>query len=67
MSLKNFHIFFIVFSAVASWATAYLFLSQAHEGTLYLVCGIACCVAGVVLPAYGVWFYRKMVRQGFYK
>jgi len=69
MSLKNFHIFFVICSSLFCWGTAYLLLSGLPDsGTpSYLTMGIICCLGGVILPIYGTFFYKKMVKMGLYK
>jgi hypothetical protein len=61
MSLRGFHLFFItlatIFCAlVAVWA---FMLSVDEEGLLLKVVGGLCALAALVLPVYGVYFYRK--------
>ncbi len=69
MSLKNFHIFFVICSTVMAWATAYLFLAGLPEAgsVSYITLGILCLAAGILLPIYGRYFYKKMVKLGFYR
>jgi hypothetical protein len=60
MSLKGFHILFITLSTllcvfVVLWA--FVFSSYA-ETSLKLFGGI-CAVMAIILPAYGIRFYRK--------
>jgi type IV secretory pathway TrbL component len=59
MSIRGFHLFFIslasVFCAlVAIWA----FVVGADDVLLKVVGGL-CALAALVLPVYGVYFYRK--------
>ena len=62
MSLKAFHIFFIVVSIVMStgvgiWATQ----DFAESGSWgYLTLGVGSFVTSVALAVYGVWFLRKL-------
>lgn len=69
MSLKNFHIFFVICCTVMAWAAAYLFLAGLPESgsVAYIIFGILCLAAGILLPVYGRFFYRKMVKLGFYR
>jgi len=61
MSLRGFHIVFIIVTTLlslflAGWA---LFLAPVSAGlmrTLLMVAGIACSIG---FPIYGVYFYRK--------
>ncbi len=62
MSLKAFHIFFIVMSIAITvgfgvWAT----LDFAQSGSwVHLSLGMGSFVASVALAVYGVWFLRKL-------
>ena len=62
MSLKAFHIFFIVVSIVTTvgfgiWAA----LDFAQSGSwVHLSLGMGSLVASVALAFYGVWFLRKL-------
>jgi uncharacterized membrane protein len=69
MSLKNFHIFFVITATVLSWLTAYLCLAGLPDAGSpgLIVLGLICLAAGIVLPIYGRYFYKKMVKLGFYK
>ena len=64
MSLKAFHIVFIMFSTLlALGAGAWCVWINLVEGApIYLAGGIASFAAAIVLIVYGVWFYRKMKR-----
>lgn len=64
MSLKGFHIVFIVASIAISfgfgaWA---LTLGGAQGDPVVLWLGRLSVVAGVALVGYGIWFVRKIVR-----
>jgi hypothetical protein len=66
MSLKAFHIVFVVFSVllaigVGSWC---IWVNLVEGVSIYLAGAIAsfACAAGLVI--YGFWFYRKMKRLG---
>jgi hypothetical protein len=64
MSLKGFHIVFIIFStllalAVGSWC---VWVDLVEGAPIFLAGAIASFVAAVVLIVYGIWFYRKMKR-----
>src|SRR6266487_2566778 len=64
MSLKAFHIVFIIFSTLLALGTGVCCLwVNLVEGAPYYVAGaIASFVVAIVLMVYGVWFYRKMKR-----
>src|SRR5881409_3539294 len=64
MSLKGFHIVFIIFSTLLALGTgAWCIWVDLVEGApIYLAGAILSFAAAVVLLVYGVWFYRKMKR-----
>ena len=66
MSLKAFHIIFIIFSvALALGVGAWCVRMNLVEGvSTYLLGAIASFVSAVGLMIYGFWFYRKMKRLG---
>lgn len=62
MSLKAFHIVFIVISTLLSagfgvWALGYS--RSADGGGIYLALGLVALAAAVGLPVYGSWFLKK--------
>ena len=64
MSLKAFHIVFIVFSTLlalgtAAWCT---WVDIVADAPIYLAGAIASFVVAIALLVYGFWFYRKMKR-----
>ncbi|MEY2480517.1 MAG: hypothetical protein QOI04_1444 [Verrucomicrobiota bacterium] len=64
MSLKGFHIVFIVFSTllalgVGAWC---IWVDLVEGAPIYLTGAICAFVVAVALVVYGVWFYRKMKR-----
>jgi hypothetical protein len=64
MSLKAFHIVFIVFStllalALGAWC---IWVDLVEGAPIYLSGAIASFIVAVALIVYGVWFYRKMKR-----
>jgi hypothetical protein len=64
MSLKGFHIVFIVFSTllalgVGGWC---IWVDLVEGAPIYRAGAIASFSAAVALIVYGVWFYRKMKR-----
>jgi hypothetical protein len=64
MSLKGFHIVFIIFSTLLALGVGlWCVWVDLVEGTpIYLAGAIAAFVTAVALIIYGVWFYRKMKR-----
>ena len=66
MSLKGFHIVFIIFSTllalgIGAWC---IWVNLVEGAPVYLAGAICSFVAAVALMVYGVWFYRKMKRLG---
>jgi hypothetical protein len=64
MSLKGFHIVFIIFSTllalgVGAWC---VWVDLVEGASIYLAGAICSFVIAVALVVYGVWFYRKMKR-----
>ena len=64
MSLKGFHIVFIIFSTllalgVGAWC---VWVDLVEGASIYLAGAICSFVVAVALVVYGVWFYRKMKR-----
>jgi len=64
MSLKGFHIVFIIFSTllalgVGGWC---VWVDLVEGAPIYLAGAIASFASAVALIVYGVWFYRKMKR-----
>ena len=66
MSLKAFHIVFIIFATLLALAVgAWCVWLNLVEGTpVYLAGAIVSFVCAVGLVIYGFWFYRKMKRLG---
>ncbi len=64
MSLKGFHIVFIIFSTLLALGIgAWCVWGDLVEGApIYLAGAICSFVIAVALVVYGVWFYRKMKR-----
>ncbi len=62
MSLKSFHIFFIVLSiAITIVLGVWAIMDYDHSGSLsYLALGMGSFASSVGLAIYGVWFLRKM-------
>jgi hypothetical protein len=64
MSLKGFHIVFIIFSTllalgIGGWC---VWVDLVEGAPIYLGGAICSFVFAVALVVYGVWFYRKMKR-----
>lgn len=64
MSLKGFHIVFIIFSTllafgIGAWC---IWVNLVEGAPIYLAGAIFSFVTAVALMVYGVWFYRKMKR-----
>jgi hypothetical protein len=64
MSLKGFHIVFIIFSTllalgIGGWC---VWVDLVEGAPIYLAGAICSFVVAVALLVYGVWFYRKMKR-----
>jgi hypothetical protein len=64
MSLKGFHIVFIIFSTllalgIAAWC---VWVDLVEGAPIYLAGAVCSFVVAVALVIYGVWFYRKMKR-----
>ena len=64
MSLKAFHIVFVIFSTLlAVGVGAWCVWVNLDEGApIYLAGAIASFACAVGLTIYGIWFYRKMKR-----
>ena len=62
MSLKGFHIVFIVFSTLLALGVGLwcVWVDLVEGAPVYLAGAIASFVCAVALIVYGVWFYRKM-------
>ena len=64
MSLKGFHIVFIIFSTllalgIGAWC---IWVNLVEGEPVYLAGAIFSFITAVALMVYGVWFYRKMKR-----
>ena len=70
MSLKAFHIVFIIFStllALGTWRAWCIWVNLVEGAPIYLAGAIASlCCRRSCLVIYGVWFYRKMKRLRIY-
>jgi hypothetical protein len=64
MSLKGFHIVFIVFSTLLALGVGLwcVWVDLVEGAPVYLAGAIASFACAVALIVYGVWFYRKMKR-----
>ena len=64
MSLKAFHIVFIIFPTLLAvgigvWC---LWVNLVEGAPIYVAGAVASFVVAIALMVYGVWFYRKMKR-----
>ena len=64
MSLKGFHIVFIVFSTLLALGTGVwcVWVDLVEGAPVYLAGAVGSFLAAIGLIVYGVWFYRKMKR-----
>jgi hypothetical protein len=64
MSLKAFHIVFVVFSTLLAFGCGAwcLWIDSVTATQTYLVGAILSFVAALALIVYGCWFWRKMKR-----
>jgi len=64
MSLKGFHIVFVVFSTLLAIGVGIycIWVDLVAGAPIYQKGAICSFVAAVALIVYGVWFYRKMKR-----
>ena len=64
MTLKGFHIVFIIFSTLlALLCGAYcIWVNLVFEAPVYTAGAVASFLAAAILVVYGIWFYRKMKR-----
>ena len=64
MSLKAFHIVFIIFSTLLALGTGVwcLWVNLVEGAPIYVAGAVTSFVVAIVLMVYGVWFYRKMKR-----
>ena len=64
MSLKGFHIVFIIFSTLLAIGTGVwcIWVDLVEGAPIYLAGAICSFLVAVALVVYGVWFYRKMKR-----
>ena len=62
MSLKGFHIVFIIFSTLLALGIGVwcVWVDLVEDAPIYLAGAICSFVVAVALVVYGVWFYRKM-------
>jgi hypothetical protein len=66
MSLKAFHIVFVVFSTLLALGLGVwcIWVDLVEGAPVYLAGAIASFTTAVALIVYGIWFYRKMKRLG---
>jgi len=60
MTLKGFHILFITLSTLLCvFVVLWALVLAAYQDTTLMIFGSVCAVAGIILPVYGINFYRK--------
>jgi hypothetical protein len=66
MSLKGFHIVFIIFSTLLATGTGVwcIWVDLVEGVPIYLAGAVASFAAAIALIVYGIWFYKKMKRLG---
>jgi hypothetical protein len=66
MSLKGFHIVFIVFSTLLALSIGVwcIWVNLVEGAPVFAAGAVASFVCALALIIYGVWFYRKMKRLG---
>jgi hypothetical protein len=64
MSLKAFHIVFIIFSVLLALGTGMwcVWVNLVEGAPVFLAGAIAAFAVAIALIVYGIWFYRKMKR-----
>lgn len=63
MSLKGFHIVFVtVTTLLCVFLTIWSFVLAPEPSTMATVLGVVGILGAVVMPVYGVCFYRKLTR-----
>jgi hypothetical protein len=64
MSLRGFHIVFIVFSTLLALGTGgwCIWVDLVEGAPVFLAGAVGSFLAAIGLIVYGVWFYRKMKR-----
>jgi hypothetical protein len=64
MSLKAFHILFIIVSTLLALGTGVwcLWVNLVAGAPIYVAGAVASFVVAILLMVYGFWFYRKMKR-----
>lgn len=66
MSLKAFHIIFVIFSTLLALGVGVwcVWVNLVEGAPVYLAGAVASFLCALALVIYGVWFYRKMKRMG---
>jgi hypothetical protein len=64
VSLKAFHIVFIIFTTLLALSTGVwcLWINLVEGAPIYVAGAVASFVVAIGLMLYGFWFYRKMKR-----
>jgi Mn2+/Fe2+ NRAMP family transporter len=63
MSLKGFHIVFVtVTTLLCIFLALWSFVFGPEESTMMTVLGVVGLLGALVMPTYGIYFYRKLTR-----
>jgi hypothetical protein len=63
MSLKGFHIVFVTITTLLCiFLALWSFVFGPEESTMTTVLGVVGLFGTLVMPAYGIYFYRKLTR-----
>lgn len=63
MSLKGFHIVFVTVSTLlCAFLALWSFLLAPDHTGIYTAVGVVGVLGSLVMPAYGIYFYRKITR-----
>ena len=67
MSLKAFHIFFIILSTLLAVAFGFWAVDDFSRSAsrVHLALGVCSFIASGVLVCYGIWFLRKLKHVGY--
>ncbi len=68
MSLRSFHIFFIVVAIIAADVFGVWAIRDYRDthSVINLTLGVVTLVGGLAMVAYGIWFIRKMDRANIH-
>jgi DNA-binding transcriptional regulator of glucitol operon len=63
MSLKGFHIVFVTITTLLCiFLALWSFVFDSEESTMMTVLGVVGLFGTLVMPGYGIYFYRKLTR-----